>query len=82
MPFQLKVNTEARGQFNQTPLYYAALSNNKEAAEFFLQHNAAIEARAEENLTPLHVAAQYNSTEVAQLLFQRNADIEAKSELT
>ena len=66
---QLKVNIQARDQFSQTPLHYAARSNNKEAAEFLLQHNAAIEARPEENLTRLHVAAQSNSTEVAHYSF-------------
>lgn len=57
----------------QTPLHVAAMNNQVEAMELFLDAGAAIDARDEDGRTPLHLAVSYGQEEAADLLRARGA---------
>ena len=66
--------------FGQTPLIWAALTGQLEAARWLLQNGAAVQGRAKEGGTALHAAAFLGRVEIAQLLLQHGADVEAKND--
>jgi len=58
------ISSEAGG----TPLFYAALTGQKEIAEMLLEKGAKLDAQSTSGATPLHVAAQRNDVEMLKIL--------------
>ncbi len=72
------VDPNVRGDFQWTPLHFAAWYDSLAVAELLLDRGADYEARDEWQRTPLHWAAAHNSQAVAKLLLDRGAKIEAR----
>jgi ankyrin repeat protein len=64
-------------EMRRSPLHYAALRNDIEAAQDSLQAGDAPDLEDVEGFTPLHFAAQEWSVEVAELLLDHGARVDA-----
>ena len=70
-------DVNAKDLWKDTPLYAAAIRDNREMAALLLAHGADVNAKNYGN-TPLHEAAHHNSEEVAALLIENGADVNAE----
>lgn len=64
---------QVRGDYDKTPLHWAAEKNHRVLAELLLSHGAEIEAEVCWGMTPLQWAANMNSREVAEVLLSHGA---------
>jgi ankyrin repeat protein len=64
----------ARDEGGMTPLHYAALHGNLNAAEALIKHSD-VNARDKDGQTPLHLALEYGHCNVALLLIEFGADV-------
>jgi len=71
----------ARYQFQQTPLLYAAWFGHAEVGRLLIGADATIDAQTYYRNTPLHGAAQKGHAGVAELLIDAGADPEACSDV-
>lgn len=75
------VSPELRAQNNATPLMFAAVKNNVEAARILLDRGAEVDAKGfssqdgDANSTALILAAEMGSVAVAELLIEKGADV-------
>ena len=67
------------GEYNITPLHYAARNNNAESSKLLLECGAEIEAKDIHDQTALYYAAHGSSTECVQILLKHGAEIEARN---
>ena len=77
MPAINGADVNARDQYGNTPLHYAAGNGRDKIARLLIQNGADVDARNNEGNTPLHRAW---SAEVATLLIQKGADIHASNQ--
>ncbi|XP_053691391.1 uncharacterized protein LOC128739915 [Sabethes cyaneus] len=61
-------------ELNQTPLYYAALSNSLPTVEVLLDHGADVDLQNLKQKTPLMLAAENGNVEMVQLFLHFGAD--------
>ncbi len=70
---------ELSEQTQLSPLSWATLMGEKEAAEALLQLGANVNVRQEDGGTPLHIAVFLGRAELAELLIKEGADVNAKN---
>lgn len=76
-----KANVNAKDYYGSTPLHYAAMRGNVEAAQQLLtQKNINIELRDKTLMTALHSAASSGSYEVCKLLLEHGSDVRCSDE--
>ncbi len=66
--------------FEMSPLTWAAMMGQTEAAELLLQHGADINGRNRDDNTALHLAVFLGYAETAELLLKSGADVNAKND--
>jgi ankyrin repeat protein len=71
---------DVRGKTGTTPLIVAVLEDNRDMAQWLLDHNADIKAQVGMDWTPLHAAAANGRKEIAELLLAKGADVNAKTD--
>ena len=78
----LRAEVNARAEYGQTPLHYAARSNeNPEVVTTLIKAGAEVNARADNGGTPLHGAAAHNENpEVITTLIKAGAEVNARDE--
>lgn len=64
--------------FRQTPLHFAAASDQVEAAKLLLANGAYVEARTDLGATPLAMAAGAGNKDMIELLLANHADINGR----
>lgn len=64
---------EARQQWQQTPLMYAAKNGNIGVAKYLIAKGASLEAEDRNGSTPLYIALEYGETNVANFLLSKGA---------
>ena len=69
---------DARDEFGDTPLHYAAALSNPGAAKALIRAGADVNARGQWDFTPLHCAAQSGDPAVIAALVEAGADAEAR----
>ncbi len=69
--------TNLHAEFGITPLMWAALNGQKEAAAILLEKGASPNGRSRDGNTALHAAAFLGRTGLVELLIQKGADIHA-----
>ena len=74
-------DVNAKDLWKETPLYAAAIRDNREMAALLLAHGADVNAKNYGN-TPLYEAAHHNSEEVAALLIENGADVNAEVDMS
>ena len=72
------VNVNAKDEYGQTALIYAAKNGHKNVAELLLKNGADVNVQEEFGLTPLMCAAYNGKISVAKLLIEKGADIHVK----
>lgn len=71
----------AKDDYGLTPLHYAAMRSNDNAAKTLLSCDAInVEARDAEDMTPLHLAAIHNNPSIARLLIDYGAQLRCRDE--
>ena len=74
-------DVNAKDKYGLTPLHYAAMRGNDDAANDLLKLKTTnIEAKDQQKLTPLHLACTYGQSEVAKILLQHGANIRSFGE--
>ena len=74
-------DVNAKDKYGLTPLHYAAMRGNDDAANDLLKMKTTnIEAKDQQKLTPLHLACTYGQSEVAKILLQHGANIRSFGE--
>ena len=76
-------NVETRQRYGNTPLHYAARSEQILIVEFLLEAGADVHARNDEGETPLYEAAGGmldNNTDVVEALLAAGADVKTRNE--
>ena len=71
--------TNARDDFNNSPLHHAAIRNDLPLAKVLLGLKAEVDPKNDATATPLYFATVYGYTEMAALLLEAGADINAKT---
>jgi len=72
------VDVNAKNDWGETPLHYAAYWGHKEIAELLITKGADVNAKNRGGYTPLHSAAYYGQKEVAELLIAEGANVNVK----
>jgi ankyrin repeat protein len=67
-------------EYGRSPLHYAALSNDLDAAHARIEAGDDPSRRDVQGLTPLHFAAQSGAAEVAELLLTAGAEVDGVDE--
>ena len=75
-----RVSYEYEGSDKDSHLYFAAISNDMEAARWLIANGADVDAKDKYGRTPLHMAVIGRYAEVAKLLIDNGADVNAKNE--
>ena len=73
-----KANVNARAEYGQTPLHFAAESGNTVALKLLIEHGADVNAQRRDRKTPLHLAASNGDLETVKILVQNKADVKAR----
>jgi ankyrin repeat protein/Tfp pilus assembly protein PilF len=73
-------SVNARGEYQRTPLHWAANYSTIEVVALLIEKGANVRAVDGHQYTPLHFAAESGNTEVAKLLIEKGADVNARSE--
>lgn len=73
-----KADVNARAEYRQTPLHFAAQSGNTVALKLLIEHGADVNAQRRDRKTPLHLAASNGHIEIVKILIDNKADVKAK----
>lgn len=73
-----KADVNARAEYRQTPLHFAAQSGNAVALKLLIQHGADVSAQRRDLKTPLHLAASSGHIEAVKMLLQNKANVKAR----
>jgi ankyrin repeat protein len=73
-------NVNALGQWQQTPLHYAAMADDADIARLLIEKGADVNALDKGQHTPLHWAAIRGHINVARLLIENGADVNARDD--
>jgi len=73
-----KADVNARAEYRETPLHFAARIGNTVAVKLLIQHRADVNAQRRDRKTPLHLAASNGHVEVVRLLVENKADVNAR----
>ena len=65
-----ETDANAKDDYNNTPLYYAARNGNKEICEFLLGCGARVNESCQEGNTPLHMAFSSNEVMVRGKIYE------------
>jgi putative CocE/NonD family hydrolase len=72
---------ERDGEYNFTPLHYAARFGSTKVVEVLIAHGADIKAKDKWGYQPIHWAAYHDRPEIIELLTAKGADVNAKTSL-
>jgi len=72
-----KTDVNARAEYRQTPLHFAAQSSNTVAVKLLVEHKAEVNAQQRDRKTPLHLAASKGHVEIVKILIENQADVNA-----
>jgi len=73
-----KADVNARAEYRETPLHFAAQSGNTVALKLLIEHGADVNAERRDRKTPLHLAASNGDIAVVKILIEKKADVNAK----
>lgn len=73
-----KADVNARAEYRQAPLHFAAESGNTVALKLLIEHGADVNAQQRDRKTPLHLAASNGYAEVVKILIENKADVKAR----
>lgn len=73
-----KADVNARAEYRQTPLHFAAERGNMVAVKLLIERGADVNAQQRDRKTPLHLAASNGYVEVVKMLVENKADVKAK----
>ena len=74
-------NANARSRYEDTPLFWAAMSSkDPRISEILLDRGADVNARGDFGKTPLHIAARYGREAHLRILLRAGAEIDARDE--
>jgi ankyrin repeat protein len=73
-----KADVNARAEYRNTPLHFAAESGNTVALKLLIQHGADVNAQRRDRKTPLHIAAANGHIEGVKILIENKADVKAR----
>lgn len=72
-----KADVNARAEYRQTPLHFAAQSGNTVAVKLLIERGADVNSQRRDRKTPLHLAASNGHIDVVKILVQHKADLKA-----
>lgn len=61
--------------YENTPLHYSSMYNNKELTEYLIEHGATVNEKNKVNMSPLHYAANLVCDAVIEILLDNGADV-------
>ena len=73
-----KAEVNARAEYRQTPLHFAAQSGNTVALKLIVERKADVNAQQRDRKTPLHLAASKGHLEIVKILIENKADLSAR----
>jgi ankyrin repeat protein len=73
-----KADVNAKAEYRQTPLHFAAQSGNTVALKLLVDHGADVNAQQRDRKTPLHLAASKGYIEIVKMLIDNKADVKAR----
>ena len=73
-----KADVNARAEYRQTPLHFAARSGNTIALKLLVEHGADVNAQQKDRKTPLHLAASNGQIEIVKMLVESKGDVKAR----
>ncbi|KAL6500553.1 hypothetical protein OROHE_025919 [Orobanche hederae] len=76
---KVKLDINIKNDRGDSPLIFAALKGQFDAANFFILRGADVKSSGYKGTTCLHIAAEKGNKEIMQLLLSKGADIEAQS---
>ena len=68
------------GQYEETPLQYAARNDFKEITKLLIDSGADVNTKDENNISPLHGAVLRNQKDIVKLLLDNGADVNIKGD--
>ena len=73
-----KADVNARAEYRQTPLHFAAQNANTVAVKLLIERGADVNAQQRDRKTPLHLAASNGHVEIVKILIENKADVKAR----
>jgi len=73
-----KADVNAKAEYRQTPLHFAAQNGNTVALKLLVDHGADVNAQQRDRKTPLHLAASKGYIEIVKILIDNKADVKAR----